>query len=261
MQAHKHPSKSSRAARRRLLLTTLVLASVVLAGLWSKPTFSLADLDINGRLSYVYHAVTAYRGPVRVGLQVGHLNVQDHPEELANLRYNTGAHAGGLNEVDINYAVAQQLKASLELDGITVDVLPATVPENYKADLLLSLHADASPDEWRRGYKSSHFRAPRNKLEPDLKTYIDEAYLYYSGLPDDDMNVSGSMLDYYAFNRRKFRHSVATSTPALLVEMGYLSSSEDRSFLQDPTNPAYALKQGIVAYLESRNRLPRTASE
>lgn len=260
MQAPKPSGNSAHAVRRKLLLTALVLATVILAGLLAKPQWSLPSLEMRS-FRQVYQTLTAYRGPVRVGLQVGHLNVQDHPDELANLRYNTGAHAGGLNEVDVNLAVAQQLKASLELDGIKVDLLPATIPENYKADLLLSLHADASPDAWRRGYKSSHFRTPRNGLEPLLKTFIDEAYFYYSGLPDDDANVSGSMLDYYAFNRRKFRHSVATSTPALLVEMGYLSSSEDRRFLQDPTNPAYALKQGIMAYLDSRNRLPSQLSE
>lgn len=243
--------------RRKLLLMLLGVATLTLAGLLQRS--HLPSLTLNDGLRGVYHSLSAYRGPVRVGLQVGHLQAQDHPEELANLRYNTGAHASGLNEVDVNLAVAQQLKASLELEAIVVDLLPATVPKNYKADLVLSLHADASPDPWRRGYKSSHFRTPRNALEPDLKAYLDEAYIYYSGFPDDDANVSGSMLDYYAFNHRRYRHSVASSTPAVLVEMGYLSHNEDRSFLQDPTNPAYALKRGIMAYLKSRNRLPRTS--
>ena len=142
----------------------------------------------------------------------------------------------------------------LQFEGIEVDVLPATIPPNYQADLLISLHADSSPDDYRRGYKSSHFRYPRNKWEPVLKEHIDNAYFYFSGLPDDDLNVSGSMLEYYAFNRAAYEHTVSRSTPAVIVEMGYISNEEDLAFLRDPVNPAYALKRGILTYLAERGR-------
>src|SRR5690606_4263347 len=101
-------------------------------------------------------------GPVRVGLQVGHLDAEEQPEELAALRVSTGGHWDGVDEVDMNLQVATELAALLEGSGIVVDLLPATIPPHYQADLLLSIHFDASPDEQRNGYKSAHFRPVRN---------------------------------------------------------------------------------------------------
>src|SRR5690606_27380438 len=80
----------------------------------------------------------AMRGPVRVGLQVGHLHAGDQPDELAELRYSTGAHWDGLDEVEVNAIIAAELAERLEERGFVVDLLPATVPQRYRADLLLS---------------------------------------------------------------------------------------------------------------------------
>jgi hypothetical protein len=199
--------------------------------------------------------VNDFRGPPRVGLQIGHLEAGSHPEELANLRYSTGASVNGVNEVDVNFAVAQILRDMLVNEGVVVELLPATVPQDYRADLFISLHADGSEDRERRGYKSAIFRYERNDKETFLKQIIDENYFYFSGLPDDDNNVSGSMLEYYAFNHERFKHSVHPKTPAIIVEMGYVSNAKDLEFLEDPVNPAYALKIGILSYLREVGRL------
>ena len=240
--------------RRRLLLVGLVVATILFVGLsWQRAAGA-------GGLGETLAAVLRPApGPVRVGLQVGHLDAGLHPDELAKLRVNTGGRWGDVNEVDINLAVARQLKESLELDGVEVDLLPATVPEGYRADLVVSIHADASPDEARRGYKSAYFYEPRNDLEPVLKAHLDEAYFYYAGLPDDDANVSGSMLEYYAFNSKRFRHAVAPDTPAVIVELGYISNPDDLKFMQNPVNPAFALKRGIMSYLQAEGRLTVSA--
>ncbi len=184
-----------------------------------------------------------------MGIQIGHLEVSNHPDELESLRYNTGGVSGERSELEVNESVAYMLKDMLEAEGLVVDLLPATVPRRYRADLFISLHSDSSTDLERRGYKSAYYKHLRNKQDPILKTHIDEAYFYFSGLSDDDANVSGSMLEYYAFNHRRFRHSIARKTPAIIVEMGYISSDHDWMFLKDPVNPAYALKMGILSYL------------
>lgn len=257
--------KRVRLRRRLLLAFTLGMASLSLLGLtFNRPTQS-TEVGLVQSIENVTHrqinnVLNRIRGPVRVGIQIGHLDAQDHSEELANLRYSTGGHSKGINEVDINKAVALALKEELELLNIIVDIIPATVPPKYRADLVVSLHADSSPDSERRGYKSSAFRQTRNDYDAMLKSHLDNAYFEASGLPDDDSNVSGSMLEYYAFNRR-FKHSVNRKTPAVIVELGYISNESDLVFLQSD-QPAQALKEGILTYLEARDRLTlETASQ
>lgn len=188
-------------------------------------------------------------GPVRVGLQVGHLDAAAQPDELANLRFNTGGHANGIDEVDVNLAVAEALHRRLLAHGFEVDLLPATVPPGYAADLVLSIHADSSLDPHRSGYKSAHFMPARNPREAVLKVAVDRAMFRATGLPDDDRNVSGNMLYYYAFNSGRFRHAVSPRTPALLVELGYLSNATDLRLLRQPDLLAEALEEGVLRYL------------
>jgi len=195
------------------------------------------------------------KGEVRIGLQVGHLDAAAQPDELESLRYSTGAHHAGLNEVDINAAVVEALAARMRARGAVVDVLPATIPPRYRADLVLSVHADSNLDGTRSGYKSAHYWPARNPNEAWLKVTVDRAVLIATGLADDDVNVSSNMLQYYAFNHRRFKHAVARGTPALLVELGYLSNATDRSWLQAPDDLAAALEVGVVTYLRSIGRV------
>jgi len=260
-----------RASRRRLLggallvaFTLLILLNTVgLAARWASPKLALGAGSV---LSAVESLIAGNQvrvpragpiralanrlvGPVRVGLQVGHLDAGQQPEELANLRYSTGAHANGLDEVDVNLAVVAALAQRLERHGFQVDVLPATIPPGYSADLVLSVHADSSLDPDRSGYKSAHFMPARNPREAILKVAMDRAVMSATGLPDDDRNVSGNMLHYYAFNDRRFDHAVAARTPALLVELGYLSNAADLRLLRQPDVLAQALERGVLGYL------------
>ncbi len=196
------------------------------------------------------------KGPVRVGLQVGHLDAGQQPDELAALRYSTGAHHAGLDEVTVNAAVVEALAERLRARGAVVDVLNATVPPAYRADLVLAVHADSNLDLTRSGYKSAHFWPARNPAEPLLKLSVDRAVLGGTGLADDDANVSGNMFEYYAFNSGRFEHSVSRRTPALLVELGYLSNPGDRETLLRPDALAAALERGVVTYLRATGRVP-----
>ena len=195
-------------------------------------------------------------GPVRVGLQVGHLDAGSQPEELASLRYSTGGHYAGLDEVSVNAAIVDALAARLRARGAVVDVLPATVPPRYRADLVISVHIDSNPDTSRSGYKSAHFWPARSPREVQLKLQIDRAVLKATRMSDDDANVSGNMFEYYAFNDRRFEHAVDRGTPALLVELGSLSNPADRRLLETPDALAAALEDGIARYLASVGRVP-----
>lgn len=190
--------------------------------------------------------------PVKIALQIGHLDVANHPDELANLRQNTGGLASGVAEIDVNKKVANIVKKQLEYyEDIRVELLPATVPPNYKADVFISIHADSSTDPKRRGYKSAFSLPERNTTDKLLKDLVDESFFNASGLPDDHENVSSNMTKYYAFNRARFMHSIAAETPALIIEMGYLSHEQDVVFLKDTKRPATALTEGILKYLNA----------
>jgi len=193
--------------------------------------------------------------PVKIALQIGHLDVSKHPDELANLRQNTGGLARGVAEIDVNTTVANIVKKQLEYYGLQVELLPATVPPNYQADVFVSIHADSSTDESRRGYKSANALPERNSSDKLLKSLVDESFFNASGLPDDHMNVSSNMTEYYAFNRSKFAHTVAKDTPALIIEMGYLSHEEDIIFLKDTKRPATALTEGILKFLNATDAI------
>lgn len=194
------------------------------------------------------------RGPPTVGLQIGHLNAREHPDEVSALRTSTGGRAAGVNEVDVNRAVALDLAGRLAAAGVRVELLAATVPAGYGPDVLIALHADASDDPSRRGYKSAHPEPARNRREPWLRTLVDGAYLRAAPMPDDGANVSGAMLDYYAFAHDRLRHAAKAGTAGLIVEMGYLSHPLDLAWMDDPGNPAAAIAEGVLAYLAAIDR-------
>jgi hypothetical protein len=241
------------------LLSLLLLAAcaVLLAMNLPERGAALGELAREGTASAVGAARNSILGPPRIGLQVGHLESFAHPPELERLRTSTGGHGGGMLEVEVNEAVAQALAVRLRSRGFQVDLLPATVPVSYRADAVVAIHADSSPLDYRRGYKSAVFQPLRNRWDQALKSALDGAYLAVSGLPDDDANVTGDMLEYYAFNGH-YRHSLAKGTPAAIVELGYLSHPLDRELLGRPQLVAALLESGIVSFLEDRGRLRGT---
>lgn len=240
--------------RRTMLLSLLVASSLVLMGLTKQANFAAASQLSSNISQAVARSIGLQKRRPRVGIQIGHYKAIEQPDELKNIRYSTGGQVKNITEVATNKSVAVMLKDMLESKGIDTDILPATVPPNYRADVFISIHADASTNPKRRGYKSAYFSKKRNDWDAMLKEFVDESYFYFMGLPDDDNNVSGDMLEYYAFNKH-FKHSISKKTPGLIVEIGYISNKEDLEAIRDPVNPAYALKMGIVKYLKARKLL------
>lgn len=253
------PRRTRRRAVRLLAVLFLILASLAWAAIdrgldAPSRTERFAHQGIPTRPALWTRVRATVLGPPRVAVQVGHLRADAQPDELASLRVSTGAQLGTLREVDVNGAVAEALAARLRAAGVQVELLPATVPPGLRTDVLLSVHADASRDPDRRGYKSAHAVPARNDREPLLKTTVDVAYLTRSNLPDDDANVTGAMLDYYAFADHRVRHAAHPATAGLIVELGYLSHPADRAWLDDPERPAAALADGILRYLAAVDR-------
>ena len=255
----KHKRKLEyRAKRRRAFGTALLICFTILLLLvkayQSKPNPTPRITEVSAVKRTPFHFFTKKSKPIKVGIQIGHWKVSEHPEITA-LHTRTGGEANGVSELEINLAVGNIIKKQLKPYGITVELLPATIPPKYEADLFISLHADSVSNPQRRGYKSAYFEPLRNDFDKLLQEHIDKAFLTNTHLPSDDSNVSSDMYEYYAFNKQRFRHVIAPGTPGLIVEMGYISNAKDIIFLKDSKRPATAISKGIVSYLLELGRL------
>ena len=195
--------------------------------------------------------------PWRVGIQIGHLQAAELPAELSRLRNSTGAYAAGVAELEINIAVAQAAAALLEAEGVEVELLPATIPPGFDADAFIAIHTDGNHSTAARGYKvSPPWRAsPASRL---LVAALHEHYGQATGLPVDLNGVSHNMRGYYAFNSYRYRHAIANTTPAAIMELGYVSNAEDRVYLRENSAAAAeGLVEGVLSYLQRRDPFDR----
>lgn len=197
--------------------------------------------------------VPANDGPPRIGLQVGHWRSDELPEELSRLRGATGGSGGGVREVDLNLVIAQRLAERLRARGYLVDVLPATVPPGYRADLFLAIDADASNSSNPRGYKLARSRWSRLPATDDqLVRTISRDYGEATDLPWSDA-ITRNMTGYYAFNNRRRVHAIDKHTPAVIIELGYLTNPADRVVLLNQADQVIAeVERGLVRFLDER---------
>jgi len=188
----------------------------------------------------------------RVGIQVGHWKSNELPDELARLRTSSGAFAGGYHEADVNLEIAKRVVALLESRGLAVDLLPATIPPGYDADVFVAIHADGSSSGNSRGFKlATPWRTSRaSQMLLDLLT---TEYASATGLPQDGA-ITFNMRGYYAFNNRRREHAIARTTPAVIIETGFLTSAADRAvIIGQPDNVAVGIANGIIRYLNERD--------
>lgn len=212
-----------------------------------------ADTEINS--SAWWRNWSRPEGPAKVAIQVGHWQNDQFPEELAKLRNNTGASGGGKTEAEVNLAIAENMKPLLEDQGILVEILPATVPPNYWADVFIAIHADGSEDPSMSGYK---FAGPWRDLTGTgdmLVQMLNQAYGQATGL-DYDPNITRNMRGYYAFAWWRYDHSIHPMTTAVIAETGFLTSANDRKLIVDqPEFVAQTISDTLVDYLELQQLL------
>jgi hypothetical protein len=190
--------------------------------------------------------------PKRVGLQVGHWWSGEVPAEMERLRAaGGGATGGGYTEVEVNLDLATRTAALLRAHGVEVDLIPGTVPIDYRADAFVAIHADGDARGVLRGYKVA--RSPLSHIPEIDDALVEWLYTEYgraTGLPRDDEHITRRMLFYYAFNNRRYYHAIAPGTPAAIVEAGFLTSAADRAVLIGaPDRAAQGLANGILGFL------------
>lgn len=193
--------------------------------------------------------------PAKVGLQVGHWQNENLPEELEKLKGNTGASGGGKTEWEVNYEIAIRTKALLEEQGITVELIPATVPKQYWADVFVSIHADGNLDPTKSGYKASGPWRDVTGSSDELLSAVETSYAKATGLPYDE-NITRNMRGYYGFSWWRYAHAVHPMTTSIILETGFLSSPSDQELLiGNPQASADGLAEGIIAYLHNKELL------
>jgi N-acetylmuramoyl-L-alanine amidase len=197
--------------------------------------------------------------PWHVGIQAGHWQIDQLPDEQYRLRGDTGAQWGRLTESAVNLEIARRVVLQLQHAGVAADLLPALVPAGYDADAFVAIHADDGAGTETRGWKiSTPWRA--SEASRRLRDDIAHAYSQASGLPEDRYGVSFNMRGYYAFSWYRYEHAVAPTTPAAIIETGFLTSASDREVIvEDPDRAARGISDGVIAFLAELAKLPDTA--
>lgn len=193
--------------------------------------------------------------PRRVGIQIGHWQTDDVPKEYGTrIAAQTGTSWAGYTEVDVTTEIADRIATLLTAQGIKVDILPTTIPEGYLADVFVSLHCDGDGVGILSGFKMAH-GSRRGPYEDKLLSDMKNIYAKETGLGYDAEHVSRAMLGYYPFNWSRYQHATSPFTPAVIIEMGFLSNDDDRSLLVDhPDRIATAIANGILKFLDETPR-------
>ncbi len=191
---------------------------------------------------------------LRVGLQVGHWKNQNPPAELSWLTGNTGSYGGGIMEWESNHRIALAAKQLLEQHGVQVDLLEAVVPIRYQADAFVSIHADGSDNNANaNGFKIAGPERDWSGRSKILTDSIKQKYAQITKMPEDAHNITQNMTHYYSFSPDRFQHAIDPSTPATLLETGFLSNPGDQYFLvHHPEVPGEGLAAGLILYLDSQ---------
>jgi len=195
-------------------------------------------------------------GPAKVGLQAGHWKNSELPDELEKLKGSTGSSGGGKAEWEVNLAIAEEVASILKQQGIEVDILPATVPKDYFADVFLSIHADGNLNPAISGFKIARSWRDYTGKATRLVDILYNSYRKATELPQDLNGVSRNMRGYYAFSWWRYDHAIHRMTTAAIIETGFLSNYSDRNFLINNTEKvAKGIADGIIEYLEVESLL------
>jgi len=211
----------------KLALVVRILLFLVLGG--------LALLSVSEMPSLAnWLAGTRKEGPL-VGLVAGHW------------QSDSGAVCpDGLQEVDLNLAIARRVARILRKQGYHVEVLPEYSPrlKGYRAMAFLSIHCDSCVEEMS-GFKVAHMT---HSLVPEKATLLVsslyESYAEATGLQPHPNTVTEDMREYHAF------HQIAPDTPGAIIECGFMGG--DRYLLtHEQDRVAAGIVNGIVAFLRA----------
>jgi len=156
----------------------------------------------------------------------------------------------GLTEASVNYDVANRVAGEMRQRGYRVDVLDEFDPrlDNYRALLLLSIHADSCDyiNDEATGFKVAHVLDSRVPEQEDkLVECIGDRYAARTGMRFHKNSVTRDMTNYHGF------YEVAPDTPSAIIETGFLRL--DRAILTERADlVAQGIVDGLMCYLSVR---------
>lgn len=187
-----------------------------------------------------------------IGIQAGHYQMDKIPAELSKLKWDLGASAGGVDEVDITLDIAKKTVALLMDEGIPAEVLPATVPEDYCASAFVAVHADGNDDASVYGYKVAPSFWDTDGRATSLSDNIRQDYALQTGMRLNP-TITDNMTQYYAFNFQRFVHALDQDTPGALIEVGFITNPGDRNLItRRSATAAQGITNGIKSFLAGK---------
>jgi N-acetylmuramoyl-L-alanine amidase len=157
--------------------------------------------------------------------------------------------AGGVHEKDINLQVAGRVAGILQQRGAGVVMTRqddrfieleerANIANRRNADLFVSIHSDSNPDHSRQGYTVYVARSASQDA--------------YRAAGEINQALGAAGCESHGIREADYKVLVNTSGPAVLVEIGYLSNTQDCARLRSgpyQDRLAQAIANGILAYI------------
>jgi N-acetylmuramoyl-L-alanine amidase len=246
-----------------------ILLCIFLAGIYvssANQTFAISLRDINpafsdseqkwqNKISLLekesLKPLSSFKKPITIALQVGHWKTDQAPDELAELRKSPGTKSGLLKEWQVNYNIAEKTAALLRQTGFTVFILPTVIPPGFTADIFIAIHADQNANKAVGGFKAAAAANDMTGKAAILAHMLDSVFTETTGI-NQDKHVTRNMTDYYAFNRKFFRHSISEKTIGVIVENGFLTNAFDQHILVNyPEIPARGLANGLIRFVNN----------
>jgi len=152
----------------------------------------------------------------------------------------------GLQEVEINLAIAEKVVALLRRKGYQVELLGELDEAlfGYQADAFVSLHSDSCDIPGASGFKVARVTNSAVPEEEDrLVGCLWDEYEKWTGLARHEDSITLHMRQYHAFRK------IDPYTPGAIIEMGFML--DDRSILlYEQDKVARGIASGVICFLE-----------
>jgi len=153
----------------------------------------------------------------------------------------------GLQEVELNLAIARKVADLLRKQGYRTEVLPEYSPKlnGYVAAALLSIHCDSCVEDLS-GFKVARMtHSTKPELEDQLVNALYASYAEATGLSPHLNTITDAMREYHALRR------IAPETPGAIIECGFMGG--DRYLLtEEQDRVAVGIANGLAAFLKEQ---------